>query len=200
MDEIHPPRESASARRRSDKQAQKQLQKERKRGNRQILFITYAFVTLFLAMAGYLAYFTAVDSEKVINNSHNKRQKILAEKITKGSIYSQDGEVLAETVTDDDGNEYRSYPEKKKFCHVVGRTDNSMTGIELSQCYPMLTSHVNPFTQLGNTLRGEKNMGDSVYTTLDAGLQRVAYDALGDYRGAVVAFRAGYRQDLGDGF
>lgn len=187
VDEIHPPRESASARRRSDKQAQKQLQKERKRGNRQILFITYAFVTLFLAMAGYLAYFTAVDSEKVINNSHNKRQKILAEKITKGSIYSQDGEVLAETVTDDDGNEYRSYPEKKKFCHVVGRTDNSMTGIELSQCYPMLTSHVNPFTQLGNTLRGEKNMGDSVYTTLDAGLQRVAYDALGDYRGAVVA-------------
>lgn len=187
VDEIHPPRESASARRRSDKQAQKQLQKERKRGNRQILFITYAFVTLFLAMAGYLAYFTAVDSEKVINNSHNKRQKILAEKITKGSIYSQDGEVLAETVTDDDGNEYRSYPEKKKFCHVVGRMDNSMTGIELSQCYPMLTSHVNPFTQLGNTLRGEKNMGDSVYTTLDAGLQRVAYDALGDYRGAVVA-------------
>lgn len=90
-------------------------------------------MTLFLAMAGYLAYFTAVDSEKVINNSHNKRQKILAEKITKGSIYSQDGEVLAETVTDDDGNEYRSYPEKKKFCHVVGRTDNSMTGIELSQ-------------------------------------------------------------------
>ncbi len=47
VDEIHPPRESASARRRSDKQAQKQLQKERKRGNRQILFITYAFVTLF---------------------------------------------------------------------------------------------------------------------------------------------------------
>ncbi len=41
-----------------------------------------------------MAYFTAVDSEKVINNSHNKRQKILAEKITKGSIYSQDGEVL----------------------------------------------------------------------------------------------------------
>lgn len=36
-------------------------------------------MTLFLAMAGYLAYFTAVDSEKVINNSHNKRQKILAE-------------------------------------------------------------------------------------------------------------------------
>ena len=80
--------------------------------------------------------------------------------------------MLAETVTDDDGNEYRSYPEKKKFCHVVGRTDNSMTGIELSQCYPMLTSHMNPFTQLGNTLRGEKNIGDSVYTTLDAGLQR----------------------------
>lgn len=77
-------------------------------------------MTLFLAMAGYLAYFTAVDSEKVINNSHNKRQKILAEKITKGSIYSQDGEVLAETVTDDDGNEYRSYPGKKEILSCCG--------------------------------------------------------------------------------
>ena len=67
-----------------------------------------------------MAYFTAVDSEKVINNSHNKRQKILAEKITKGSIYSQDGEVLAETVTDDDGNEYRSYPEKRNFVMLWG--------------------------------------------------------------------------------
>lgn len=167
--------------------AEKQQQKDRKRGNRQILLVTYGVVAVFLGMAGYLAYFTAVESETIINNSHNKRQEILAEKVTKGSIYSQDGKVLAETVVGKNGKERRSYPEKKKFCHVVGRTDNSLTGIELSQCYPMLTSHTNPLGQLGDTLRGEKSMGDSVITTLDAGLQRTAYDALGEHRGAVVA-------------
>ena len=138
-------------------------------------------------MAGYLAYFTAVESEEIINNSHNKRQEILAEKVTKGSIYASDGTVLAETVTNKKGEEYRYYPEKKKFCHVVGRTDNSMTGIELSQCYPMLTSHTNPLRQLSDTLRGDKSPGDSVFTTLDTDLQRTAYDALGGYRGAVMA-------------
>lgn len=161
--------------------------KERKRGNRQILLVTYGVVTVFLCMAGYLAYFTAVESEEIINNSHNKRQEILAEKITKGSIYAGDGTVLAETVIGKNGKEYRSYPEKRKFCHVVGRTDNSMTGIELSQCYPMLTSHTNPIRQLSDTLRGDKSPGDSVITTLDTGLQRTAYDALGSHRGAVVA-------------
>lgn len=172
---------------RQQKAEQKQLVKEQKRGNRQILLVTYGVVIIFLCMAGYLTYFTAVDGKEVINNSHNKRQQILAEKIVKGSVLSKDGEVLAETRTDSKGNEYRYYPEKKKFCHVVGRTDNSLTGIELSECYPMLTSHTNPLKQLANTLRGEKSQGDSVVTTLDVDLQRTAYDALGDHRGAVVA-------------
>ena len=57
VDEIHPPRESASARRRSDKQAQKQLQKERKRGNRQILFITYAFCDFVFGDGGIFGVF-----------------------------------------------------------------------------------------------------------------------------------------------
>ena len=37
---------------------------------------------------------------------------------------------------------------------------------------------------------GEKNMGDTVVTTLDADLQQAAYDALGSYKGAVVVMEA----------
>lgn len=172
---------------RQERQKQKRQEKESRRGNRQIMILTYGVVAVFLAMAGYLASFTAIDSEEIINNSRNKRQELLAERVIKGKILSADGEVLAETVTDADGKEYRNYPEKKVFCHVVGRSSNSLTGIELSQCYPLLTSHSNPIKQLGNTLRGEKNQGDTVITTLDAKLQRAAYQALGDHRGAIVA-------------
>lgn len=170
-----------------DRREAKRQEKENKRGNRQILFLTYGVLAVFLGMAGYLACFLAFDSEDVINNSHNPRQALLAERVVKGKILSADGEVLAETVTDESGKETRSYPEGRAFCHVVGRTSHSLTGIELEQCYPLLTSHNNPVKQLGNTLRGRKNQGDDVVTTLDADLQRAAYRALGNERGAVVA-------------
>jgi len=163
------------------------VQDARKLGNIQIVMVTYAVVVIFLCMAGYLVYFTVHDSSEVINNPYNKRRNILAERIVRGSIYSADGKTIAKTETDSEGNEKRVYPYNDIFCHVAGRVSNSMTGVELSQCYPLLTSHSNPFKQLANTFRGEKNKGDNVYTTLDAGLQQAAYNALGSYRGAAVA-------------
>lgn len=158
-----------------------------KRGNKQIIIVTYAVVFIFMCMAGYLVYFMVNDSSEVINNPYNKRRNILAERIVRGSIYSSDGKVLAKTVSDSEGNEKRVYPYNDIFCHVTGRTSNSMTGVELSQCYPLLASHSNPLKQLATTLRGDKNLGDNVYTTLNASLQQAAYNALGSYKGAAVA-------------
>lgn len=155
--------------------------------NIQIVMVAYAVVVIFLCMAGYLVYFMVNDSSEVINNPYNKRRNILAERVVRGSIYSSDGKELAKTITDSDGDEERVYPYNNVFCHAVGRMSNSMTGVEMSQCYPLLTSHSNPLKQLANTFRGEKNKGDNVYTTLNVDLQQTAYNALGSYRGAVVA-------------
>lgn len=173
--------------RRVSRREQKRVRGEERRGNSQILILTYTVAAVFLCMAGYLTYFMVAKSQKVINNPYNKRQEVLAKKIQKGKVLSADGKVLAETETDSDGRDTRNYPYGKVFCHVVGRDSNSMTGIEREYCYPLLTSHMNPLEQLVNTFRGEKSPGDQVVTTLDAQLQQVAYDALGDYKGAVIA-------------
>lgn len=161
--------------------------KEGKRGNSQILLVTYCITLIFLCMAGYMVYFMVMQSQEVINNPYNKRQEVLAKKIQRGEILSADGKVLAKTVTDEEGNDTRVYPYDDMFCHIVGRTTNSMTGIEGRQCYPLLTSHANPLTKLTDTFRGEKSPGDNVITTLDVKLQKAAYDALGNQKGAVVA-------------
>lgn len=161
--------------------------RQKRRGNSQILILTYSTVLIFMGMIGYFVYFMVTQSQQIINNPYNKRQEVLAEKIQRGKILSADGKTLAKTVTDDEGNDTRIYPYDEIFCHVVGRTQNSMTGIEKTQCYPLLTSHTNPISQLTNTFRGEKNPGDTVVTTLDASLQKVAYHALGNHKGAVVA-------------
>ncbi len=156
-------------------------------GNKQILKVTYAVVIIFLCMVGYLVNFMVSDSEEIINNPYNKRRDILAEKVVRGNIYSADGKVLAKTITGDDGEDKRVYPYDNTFCHVIGRITNSMTGVEREQCYPLLTSHSNPLKKLANTFKGDKSQGDNVYTTLDANLQQIAYKALGNYKGAVVA-------------
>ena len=159
----------------------------KKKGNRQIVAVAYCVVAVFLCMIGYLVRFMVCDSQEIINNPRNKRQALLAEKVVRGEIRSADGKTLARTVTDSKGEESREYPYGRVFCHVVGRTENSMTGIEQAQSFPLLTSHSNPFLQLANEFQGRKNQGDHVVTTLDSGLQQAAYDGLGSFKGAVVA-------------
>lgn len=180
-------KELSAGKKPNGRQTAKREEKENKKGNAQILILTYCMVAVFLGMAGYLGYFMAFKSDKVINNPYNKRQEVLAKKVQRGQIRSKDGKVLAKTQTDHTGKDTRIYPYDEIFAPVVGRISNSMTGIEKQQCYPLLTSHVNPLRQLTNTLKGEKNPGDNVITTLDAKLQTIAYQALGNHKGAVVA-------------
>lgn len=185
-------RKSTSAQRaRQEQQFLARQEKERARegkwGNPQILLLTYTITIVFLCMVGYFVFFIVTEGQEVINNPYNKRQEVLAKKVQRGEILSADGEILAYTQTDEEGKDTRVYPYGDMFCHIVGRTVNSMTGIEGKQCYPLLTSHSNPLRKLGNIFQGEKNPGDKVVTTLDVGLQEVAYTALGSRKGAVVA-------------
>lgn len=161
--------------------------KKRNNGNRQILMVAYIFSTLFLLLLGNLVYFLVFQSETVINNSYNKRQNLLAQSVVRGKILGSNGEVLAETVQDSQGNDARNYPYGRTFTHVVGHFSQGRTGIELMNNYKLLESHNNPITNIMLQMSGKKVIGDDVYTTLNVELQKVAYDALGNRKGAIVA-------------
>ena len=126
------------------------------------------------------------DKEEAINNSFNPRQELLASQNIRGSIYSKDGDVLAKTRVLEDGTEQRFYPYENLFAHVVGYSTKGKTGIEYSENMKMLTSHASLSNKIQNELNAEKNIGDSVVTTLDVSLQQVAYEALGVYAGVIV--------------
>ncbi|MBQ9593518.1 MAG: penicillin-binding protein 2 [Lachnospiraceae bacterium] len=138
-------------------------------------------------MIANLVWFVGWKSDQVINSSYNRRETVLAERVVRGSIYSMDGEVLARTETDEDGEEHREYPFGEMFCHVVGRTEKGKTGIESSSNLKMLYSHDNGLHNAWEELLGNKTKGDNVVTTLSYKLQKAAYDALGDKDGVVVA-------------
>lgn len=144
------------------------------------------FAALFLFMAGFLVYFVAVNEQDLVNNSYNSRQQVLLSQNYRGAIYSRDGEVLAETVTDAARNETRVYPFGELFAHVVGYSTKGRTGVEAQANYYLINTNVSLGSKVANDLAGVKNPGDNVYTTLDVRLQEVADSQLDIYRGAVV--------------
>ncbi len=152
--------------------------------------IIYIFIGLFVLMAGYFSYYIIVRSDEVINNAYNKRQVVLSERFVRGQILSSDKEILAQTIVDEEGKETRDYPFGKVFAHIVGRNSKGTTGIEESENIRLLTSSINSIEVMYSDLIGEKSPGDNVVTTLNSKLQQVAYNALGDYRGAVVVMEA----------
>lgn len=160
--------------------------KKGNQANDEILFMLYLFVGLFVLCIGYFTWFIAKDSRNVINNSYNKRASLLAETILRGEILSKDHERLAFSLEQEDGTVTRVYPYGNMFAHVVGRFDRTKTGIEASEDFTMLTSSISMFETFYNQLSDTRSKGNNIVTTLDVGLQKVAYEALGNRKGAVV--------------
>ena len=165
------------------KQSRNEQEEARTKANKNILRMTYGFVALFLLMAAYFGWFIQCKSESVIGNSYNARLDRLSDRIVRGSILSNDKTVLAETRVAADGSERRYYPYDYLFLHSVGYfAPNGKTGLESLANFYLLSSHVNLVEKAVNEIKGTKNLGDNVVTTLDGDLQKAVSDAMVNYR------------------
>ena len=162
-------------------------EKARRKRNRQLTALTYGFVALFICMMAYLVYFNQVRARSFIRDPHNARLDSMAEHIARGPIVDRNGQVLAETVTTDNGEQYRNYPYGSLFAHVVGYDTKGKAGLESVFNFELLTSHASYLEQLKNDLQSKKNPGDTIVTTLDTNLQQAAAQSLGSNKGAAVA-------------
>lgn len=169
---------------------EKRTAKKKKLVNKEFTRITYVFVTLFLVMMGYIVYFNAFKGKEIINSPYNKRQDAFADRIIRGKILDKDKNVLAETIVGEDGSETRNYPYGSLYSHVVGYASNGKSGLESEENFNLLTSNAFVLERIMNEFKDQKNIGDSVVTTLDTSLQQAAYNALGDSRGAVFVMEA----------
>ena len=134
----------------------------RARSNRHILWLTYGIAALFIAMAVYFGWFIQFKSENVIGSSYNARLDLLSDRVTRGSIMSNDKTVLAQTNIASDGSEKRYYPYDYLFVHSVGYSGkNGKTGLESLANFYLLSSHVNLIEKTINEFQGKKNLGDN---------------------------------------
>lgn len=170
----------------NSKQEERREKKKFKIRNKEFARVTYVFVCLFLAMMGYICYFNIVRSKNIINSPYNTRQDSFADRIVRGKILDKDGNVLAQTNVNEDGSETREYPYHNMYAHIVGYSSKGKGGLESLENYNLLTSNAFILERMFNEIKGQKNSGDDVVTTLDTKLQQAAYDALGNDKGAVV--------------
>lgn len=137
-------------------------------------------------MLGYLTYFAATSEQDMINNSYNSRQDILLSRNYRGAIYSRDGDILARTILDGEDNETREYPYNNLFSHIVGYSTQGKQGVEALANYYLINTNTSLSNKVANDMAGRKNPGDSVYTTLDVAIQKVADEQLNVYKGAII--------------
>lgn len=160
--------------------------KQMKSDNKEFARIMYFFVSVFLCMMGYLVYFQLSLSADIINSSYNTRQDLLAKSIVRGKIMDSQGNILAQTIGNDEGIEKRDYPMGELYSHIVGYDVMGKSGVELSNNFTLLTSNSFFGEKIMNEVTDTKHQGDNVITTLNTSMQKAAYESLGNYNGAVV--------------
>lgn len=161
--------------------------KEEKHVTRRGIYVTAAAVlVLFAAMTFYLCRYALVNSRELFANDYNGREQLILEQNTRGKILAEDGDVLAQTLTNADGSEYRDYPYGSLFAHVVGYSVYGKAGIEKAEDYDLVRSGIPLSEKAEHERSGEKYPGNEVVTTLVPKIQQAASDAMGIYRGAIV--------------
>ena len=163
------------------------------------MIVAYLSIGLFFGLIVYMVYFQTMKSEALLNDPRNHRQELVEqEDIIRGPILDRNGNVLAETQTDGEGNEYRVYPYGYLFSQTVGYAKYGGAGLEASENAALVSSHENIVTQIQTDLEGNKKHGDAVVSTLDLNLQQAASYALGDFPGAVLVMEADSGKVLAD--
>jgi penicillin-binding protein A len=158
--------------------------------NRPIVRIYALVAVLFALLLGFTSRWTVFDAASLRENPLNRRGLLEQERILRGRILADDGQVLARSVRQSEGTYERAYPTGPLFAHAIGYSyvGPGNTGLERYRNNALDGLHSSSNLQaILDQLQGRKPGGDEVITTLDPHAQRVAEEALGEHTGAVVA-------------
>ncbi|MBW6411432.1 peptidoglycan D,D-transpeptidase FtsI family protein [Clostridium weizhouense] len=166
--------------------------------------VMVVFLFCFVGLISYIAYFQVFKAPDIAEQQGNKRIWAEQNKVLRGTIYDRNKNALTKSERKDALTQKREYVYGDLYTHVLGYVDPvyKRTGLEDSYGKELTTdSSINgelinltkdfSFDKLKDLFknRSEDNnkIGNSIITTLDPDIQKIAYDALGNNKGAVVA-------------
>jgi peptidoglycan glycosyltransferase len=159
--------------------------------NRQIRNLSLAMVLLFAVLVGGTSWWTVVKAKSTADNPLNRRQLLEQQQIPRGLILARNGMRLAVNRRQGSGETkryFRVYPQNTLFSHAIGYEFISHGSAGLEDSFnSQLQGRENEFKSIIDEFSGGTKAGDDVQTTLDPAAQRVAEQALGPRKGAIVA-------------
>lgn len=161
--------------------------------------IMVIFLFCFIGLISYIAYFQVFKGPDIANDSGNKRLWAKRNEVLRGTIYDRNGEAMTNSARVDKFNQSREYIYGDLYVHALGYIDERFGITGLEDEYDSDLSKYNGFSNgIRNIIknfdlksafenRDEEKVGNGIVTTLDYNIQKAAYDAMGDLKGAVVA-------------
>ncbi len=154
---------------------------------RRLSVLTFAMFLVLMLAATWIQF---VEADSLNADSRNHRTLYREYGTFRGPIVV-DGEAIVFSVpVDDNFNYQRTYVDGSLYAPVTGYYSvvYGRTGIEQAE-NSLLNGSADAlfWSRLGDLLSGKEQQGASIELTLRSSLQRVASDALGDQKGAVVA-------------
>jgi penicillin-binding protein A len=149
------------------------------------LVVAAMFMSLFVAAT----FLQAVDTEALEDDPRNVRNIYESYKTQRGPILV-DGKPIAKSIPSDNAYRYLRVYENEIYSAVTGYFSvfRGATGIEsAANSYLSGQSSSQFFEQVNAVLSGNPVTGAAVELTLDPVLQQAAWDALGNYKGALIA-------------
>jgi len=155
--------------------------------DKQIKIIFWLTASLFILLISVLTFRQAF-SASLDNHPGNYRRLLTEYSIHRGSIFTADGKVLAESFAKD-GDWQRRYPLGDVYSAVTGywNPDRGRSQIEQSFNYWLLNEDkYADFEDWFSSLVNRSHRGNDLTLTLNSSIQQTAWDALGNRKGAVV--------------
>lgn len=152
--------------------------------------ISAVILVMFLVLIGALTYIQFVQASELNADSRNVRITYREQGRERGPIVIAGEEVAYSVEVDTPYRFQRTYADGALFAPVTGYTSVVFqpTGIERAANSVLNGTSPTLWRQrLEDLITGSQPEGGSVELTIDPELQRVAYEALGDSEGAVVA-------------
>lgn len=153
--------------------------------------LSILMLIMFLALFGSTSWIQVVQAESLAQNSRNTRALYDSYQVQRGSIIASGAAIASSIPSDDVFSWQRVYTDAEMWAPVTGFINpalGSATGIEQARNQELSgTANSQFLDRVDRIITGQTAQGSNVVLSLDANLQRVAYDALGDLQGAVIA-------------
>lgn len=153
--------------------------------------LSIVMLVMFLALFGATSWIQVVQAGELSANEYNRRALYDSYEVQRGSIFAGDTVIAASEPSNDLYSWTRVYPDAEMWAPVTGYINpvlGSRTGLERDMNQVLSgTDNTQFLARLERIVTGQPPQGSSVVLSLDPDVQRAAFEALGDYEGAVVA-------------